>query len=121
MKLPTQPQILAGLRYAGVTAGTIGTVVTVVGLLPSGEAHSVVEASQKVLTDLQQLVGDAYLLAGLVFPIVVGVLAKLGWNSAGPQHQVATVQASPTEQVLTTDPKVAEATPGVKLVDKLPG
>lgn len=120
MKRPSQTQINSALRAAGVTAGTIGTIATLIGLLTADQANALVVALQKWLTDLQQLVGDSYVVAGLVFPIAVTFLAKLGWNAASPIKQAASVQSSPTEQVLTVDPKVAAADPGIKLVDKLP-
>jgi len=119
MNLPTQAQISAGIRYASGYLATGGTVIVAIGLLPPDTAHGIVDASQKVLTDLKQLVGDSYLLAGLVLPVVAGLLARLGIRAASPKSQVASVQALPTVQVLTTDPKLATA-PDVKLVEKLP-
>ena len=104
MQLPSQTQIYAALRYAGVMAGTLGTVATVIGLLPSDNASAVVTAFQKVLADLQQTIGDFYILAGLVCPIVVLALAKLGWNSASPTSQAASVAEQPhTIVVLASD------------------
>ena len=118
MNVPSQSQINAGLRYAGTAVGTIGTVATVMGVLPPDTAHAIVQSSQKVLTDLQQLIGDSYLLFVLVFPVIVGWLARVGYKSASPKSQVAAVQAMPAVQVTVSDPNLATA--GVKVVDKLP-
>lgn len=139
MNWPTSAQVNAGLRYAGTAVSTIGAGVVVLGLLPPDNAHAIVEAAQKVLTDLQQLVGDSYILAGLLFPVIVGILARMGWTSASTKSQVAAVNATspqtlvaavkavapkalvaavqdmPAAQVTVTDPKLAEGIPGVKV------
>ena len=138
MNLPTQAQIGAGIRYAGGYIATGGALIITFGLLPSGEAHGIVDASQKVLTDLQQLVGDSYLLVGLVAPVIMAAIARMGWNSASPAGQVASLKASSpgqvAEAVKDVDPKTlvaatqslsaaqvtvsdpALASPGVKVV-----
>ena len=115
MTLPTQAQVNAALRYAGTAAGAIGAGVAVLGIIPPETAHAIVQSAQKVLGDLQQLIGDSYVLAGLVFPIVIAILAKIGVNSASPKSQIAAVQALPTAQVTVSDPKLAEGIPGVQV------
>jgi|HubBroStandDraft_1064217.scaffolds.fasta_scaffold23420_7 hypothetical protein len=119
MSAPTQSQINAALRYAGTAAGAIGGFVAALGLLPPDSAHAIVTAAQKVLTDLQQLVGDAYVLAGLVFPIAVAVLGKMGWSSASTKSQIASVQALPSAQVVVSDPALAEGIPGVQVAQQV--
>ena len=118
MNMPTQAQIYAGLRYAGTAAGTVGTVVTLIGLLPADTSHALVAAFQTWLTDLQKLIGDSYVLVGIALPIITIWLGKIGWNSASPKKQIAAVQAMPAAQVTVTDPKLAEGIPGVKVEGK---
>ena len=110
----TQAEVNAGLRYAGVVAGTLGSVGVVLGTVDASTASGIVAAFQQLMTDLQLVVGDLYKLGVLVFPIAVTLLARLGVHAASPKSQVASVQSLPTAQVLTTDP--ALVTPGVKLV-----
>src|ERR1700722_4942413 len=123
MNMPTQAEINTALRYGGTAAGSVATVFTMFGLIPADSAHQIVEAFQKLMTDLQLVVGDLYVLAALIFPVVVGILAKLGWNSARPENQIASVKAMspktliasvqemPEAQVTVTDPKLAEGFP----------
>ena len=115
MQPPTQAQIYAGLRYASTWIATAGAVVVTIGMLPADTAHSIVDAAQKLLADLKQTIGDAYLLAALLFPVIAGIVAKIGWTSASLKKQIAVVQASPNAQVTVTDPKLAEGIPGVKV------
>jgi len=119
MSLPTQAQINAGIRYLSGYLATGGAIIVALGLLPPDTAHAILDASQKVLTDLKQLIGDSYLLAGLVLPVAAAFLARLGIKAASPKNQIASVQALPQAQVLVTDPRL-KATPEVKVVDKLP-
>jgi hypothetical protein len=120
MNVPTADQVNAGLRYAGTFAGAIGAGVTVLGILPPDTAHAIVASSQKVLSDLQQLVGDSYVLAGLVFPVAAAILARIGWNSASKKSQVAAVEANGDTHVVTTNENLAKSVPGVEVVTKLP-
>ena len=139
MNLPTTAQVNSALRYAGTAVSTIGAGAVLLGVLPADTAHAIVEASQKVLTDLQQLIGDAYVLAGLVFPVVIALITRLGWNAVSTKSQVAAVKAASPEtlvaavnavdpktlvaavqdmdaaNVTVTDPKLAEGIPGVKV------
>ena len=115
MQAPTQAQIYAGIRYASTWVVTAGAVVVTIGMLPPDTAHAIVDASQRLLVDLKQTIGDSYVLAGLLFPIIAGILAKIGWSSASLKKQIAVVQASPQAQVTVTDPKLAEGIPGVKV------
>ena len=111
----TQSQIYTFLRYAGTWVATAGAVVVTIGIVPHDTATHIVDASQKLLDDLKQTVGDAYVLAGLLFPIIAGALARIGWKSASPKKQIAAVQALPEAQVTVTDPKLAEGIPGVQV------
>lgn len=115
MTLPSQGQIYAGLRYAGVAASTVITVLGTLGALSPDAAHAIVAQMQTVGKDLHQLIGDSWQLAVLASPIVGVWLAKIGWNSASPKKQIAAVQAIPAAQVTVTDPKLAEGIPGVQV------
>ena len=139
---PTQAPVYAALRYAGVTAGTVGTIAALAGVVDEQTAQSIVESFQAVVKDLTQLFGDASKLILLVLPVATVWLAKIGYSSASPTAQVASVQAlapkeltaavqavSPKEliaavqamppaQVTVTDPKLAEGIPGVTVAPK---
>ena len=119
MSMPTLAQIQAALRYAGTTIGTIGSIAALVGVLSPDQSATFVADLHAIVDDLAQLFGDTAKFALFIIPIATLWLAKIGYSSAGPFKQAAAVQAGPTEQVLTTDPKLAQAVPGVKLVDKL--
>lgn len=119
LKVPSQAQVYSGIRYAGVAAGSVGTALTFFGVIPADQAHALVESFQKVTTDIQQLIGDSAAFLYLAIPIVTILLAKLGWNSARPQSQIASAQAMEKVQVITTDPNIAQTVPGVKLVSTL--
>lgn len=143
MKMPTQAQLNAGLRYGGSWIATGGAIVVTIGLIPPDTAHALVDAAQKVLGDLKQLVGDSYILAGLAFPVVMGLLAKFGYSSANPEKQKQAVvsdqpntivvqtnspeaakqaanamAAIPEVQKVVTAQSVADATPSEKIVSK---
>lgn len=111
MEWPTQSQINAGFRYAGGYVATGGAVIATMGLLPADTVHSIVDAAQKVFTDLQQLIGDSYLLAGLVLPIAMGVIAKMGWNSASTKSQKQAVMTAEPNTVIVkaSTPEAATA------------
>lgn len=119
MNLPTQAQIQAALRYAGTTIGTIGSIAALVGVLSPEQSATFVSDLHAIIDDLVQLFGDTSKFALFIIPIATLYLAKVGYSSAGPTKQAASVQAGDTTQVLTTDPKLSQAVPGVKLVDKL--
>lgn len=110
---PTQAQINAGLRYAGTAVASIGTIATIIGLLSADQAHALVAALQKFLTDLQQLIGDTYVIAGIIGPIAVVWLTRLGMKAASPASQVASLKATAPEKVAeavaTVDPKTLVA------------
>jgi hypothetical protein len=116
MMFPAQSQIAAGLRYAGVIASSVSTVVVGFGLLPADTAHAIVDAFQKLMSDLQPVFGDLYVLGGLLFPIIAGVLVRMGWKASSPKSQAAAVQSRNDQQVLTTNADLAKDVPGVKLV-----
>jgi chromate transport protein ChrA len=109
VNLPTQSQINAGLRYAGGYVATGGAIAVAAGSLPPATVHSLVDAAQKVIGDLQQLVGDSYVLFGLAFPIIMGVVAKFGWNSARPANQKQAIIAAEPNTIIaeTTSPAAA--------------
>ncbi len=139
---PTQAQVYAALRYAGTAAGTVGTIAALAGVVDQQTAQGIVAAFQAVVKDLTQLMGDASKLVLLVIPVATVYLAKIGYSSASPNSQVASVQALapreltaavqavaprelvaatqalPAAQVAVTDPKLAEGIPGVQVVAK---
>ncbi len=117
---PTQAQVYAALRYAGVTAGTVGTIAALAGVVDQQTAQSIVESFQAVVKDLTQLFGDASKLVLLVLPVATVWLAKIGYSSASPRAQIASVQALPQAQVTVTDPRLAEGVPGVQVAPALP-
>jgi hypothetical protein len=118
MELPTQSQIYAGLRYAGVASGVVMTGLAGLGALSPDAAHDIVTQIQLVADDLQKTIGDSWKLILLVSPVVTFWFAKMGWNSASTKHQIAAVQSLPAAQVNVTDPKLAEGIPGVQVVPK---
>lgn len=120
MKLPTLNQVYTALRYAGMSAGSIASLFVVLGVLSPDQSAGLVASFQQVVNDLIQLFGDTYKFALLAIPVLTLWLGKIGYTSASPAKQAAAVQALPTAQVTTTDPKLAAAVPGVTLVDKLP-
>ena len=69
-----------------------------------------------IINSVGSLVNDSVLLIGLVTPFVSAWLAS---RSASTPSQTAAVQANPKAQVITTDPALAKAVPGVKLVANL--
>lgn len=127
LTMPTSNQVYTVLRYAGTSAGTIGTIAVLVGLLPDAQSQALVQQFQLVVKDIVQLFGDSSKFVLLAIPVVTMWLAKLGWNSAAPDKQmeraleadpkklVAAVQSLPAAQVTVTDPKLAEGIPGVKV------
>ena len=125
IQAPTAAQVYAALRYAGVTAGTVGTIAAVVGVTDPQTAQNIVAAIHAVIDDLAKLFGDSSKLVLLVAPVVTVYLAKIGYSSASPASQtaaavkadpktmIAAVQSIPQAQVTVTDP--ALASPGVKV------
>jgi hypothetical protein len=116
----TQTQINAALRYGGTWVATGGTALAVLGLIPADKAHALVDAMQGVLSDVQSLVGHLYLIAGIVGPLVMAVIARFGVKSASPQAQIATVQAMPEAQVTVTDARLAVGAPAVQVTPAKP-
>ena len=115
MNLPTQAQVFAGLRYAGVVAGTLATGAATIGMIDAATAANIVTSAQAFFADLQKTIGDAYVLCVALAPVATIALAALGYRSASPKRQIAAVQALPQAQVTVTDPKLAEGIPGVKV------
>jgi hypothetical protein len=118
MSFPAQSQIAAGLRYAGVIASSVSSVGVIIGLLPPDTAHSIVDAFQKLISDLQPVLGDLYVLGGLLFPVIAGFIVRMGWKAASPKSQMASVQARTDSQVLTTNADLAQGVPGVRVVQQ---
>jgi hypothetical protein len=112
---PTNAQFAAALRYAGTAAGTIATVGAALGVLTPDQSAALIADMHAVLDDISQLVGDLWKLALLLLPVATFYLAKMGWNSASPKSQIASVQALPQAQVIVTDPELARDIPGVKV------
>lgn len=109
----TQAEVSAGLRYAGVIAGTLFTTAAALGALSPDTSQQIVADIQAVCDDLQKLVGDVWKLSVLLAPVITYWLAHLGVRSATPKSQIAAVQALPEAQVTVTNPKLAEGIPGV--------
>jgi hypothetical protein len=102
MNLPTQAQVYAGLRYAGTAAGTIGTIAALAGVTDQQTMQNIVAAFHAVLDDLAKLFGDTSKLVVLVIPVATFWLAKIGYNSASPASQKASVAAQPNTVVVQT-------------------
>ena len=115
MQRPTQAQVNAALRYAGTAAGTVGSIAALAGVVDQETAQNIVASFQVVVKDLTQLLGDSSKFALLILPIATVYLAKIGYSSASPKSQIASVQAMPEAQVTVTDPKLAEGIPGVQV------
>ena len=118
MPMPTQPQVYAGLRYAGVVAGTVFSTAAAIGALDQQTSAAMVAAIHALADDLEKTIGDAWKLSVLLAPIATVWLARLGFAAAGPKQQIAAVQALPQAQVIVTDPKLAEGIPGVKVAKR---
>jgi hypothetical protein len=114
--LPTKAQLTTVARYVGTIAGTTASVGAVLGVLTPDQSAAMVADVHAVIDDLGQLFGDVTKLVLLVLPIATVWLAKIGYTSASPKSQIASVQALPAAQVNVTDPKLAEGIPGVKVV-----
>jgi ethanolamine utilization microcompartment shell protein EutL len=113
--MPTKGQLAAAGRYAGAAAGTAATVGAVLGVLTPEQSAAFVADVKAVIDDMANLFGDVSKLVLLVMPIATVWLAKIGYNSASPKAQIASVQAMPQAQVVVSDPKLAEGIPGVKI------
>jgi hypothetical protein len=109
-------QVYATLRYIGVAAGTIGSLAAVGGVMDQATATLFVADVQALVKDLTQTFGDASKLVLLMLPVITVLMARIGIKSASIKSQIAVVQADPKLQVTTTDPKLAEGIPGVKIV-----
>ena len=113
--MPTKAQLAAAGRYAGAAAGTAATVGAVLGVLTPEQSAAFVADVHAVIDDMANLFGDVSKLVLLVMPIATVWLAKIGYNSASPKAQIASVQAMPQAQVTVSDPKLAAGIPGVKV------
>lgn len=117
---PTDPptpswlkQVYTTLRYLGTGAGTLGTIVALIGVMSPDSAHAIVTQLQLVFADLTRLFGDSWKLALLVIPVVTVWLGRIGVKSSSDKSQIKAVQAIPTAQVVTTDKSLADSIPGV--------
>jgi hypothetical protein len=120
MQKPTLNQVYTGIRYASGYIATGGAIVVMAGALPADTVHAIVNASQKVLTDLQQLIGDSALLVTLIFPIAMTVIAKLGLNSARPDSQKTAVVAAQPNTVVVETSSPAAAAKAASLIAAIP-
>jgi hypothetical protein len=109
MNLPTQAQVNAALRYAGTAAGTIGTIAALAGVADQQTMQNIVAAFHAIIDDLTQLFGDLSKLVLLVIPVATFWLAKMGYNSASPASQKASVAAQPNMVVVETTAPIAAA------------
>ena len=120
MKFWTSEQTSTALRYAGSAAGGVGGFLALIGIIPHDQAHAFVESLQNLMTHLQLVVGDLYVIAGIVGPGLAVWVARVGIKRSAPSAQAAAVQHRDDTQVLTTNPEIAAADPGIKLVPALP-
>lgn len=81
---------------------------TTFGVLSVAQSQGVVAAITQVSNGLGQIIAGVGALAGIIMPIWVAYKS----SKAGT---VATVQAQPDTHVVTTDPAVKQAVPGVTL------
>lgn len=116
MNLPTQGQWLTAARYAGTMAGSIGSAAALFGVMSQEQSATLATDLRAIIDDSVRLFGDISKFALFIIPFVTIWLAKIGFNSASPKSQIASVQALPDAQVTVTDPKLAEGIPGVKVV-----
>jgi hypothetical protein len=112
---PTKAQLGTVARYAGSAVGTAATVGAVLGVLTPEQSAALVADVKAVIDDLTNLFGDVSKLVLLVLPIATVWIAKIGYSSASPKSQIASVQALPQAQVTVSDPKLAEGIPGVQV------
>jgi len=119
MNSVNKDQIMAALRYAGVSLGTVVTVMGTLGVVSPDTASAIASQLHLVADDLSKTIGDAWKLGLIAAPVVSIWLAKVGYNSASAKNQIAAVQKLDAAQVIVTDPKLAEGIPGVK-VDPAP-
>jgi hypothetical protein len=109
MNLPTQLQVNAATRHA---ASFAAGAIAMFGLSTKIDPQTAVA----IINSGGALVNDGVLFIGLVTPFVTSWRAS---RSASTPSQTAAVQANPKAQVITTDPDLAKAVPGVKLVAQL--
>lgn len=115
MNWPTKAQVAAAARYAGTSIGTLGSAAALFGVMSQDQSATFVADLHAIVEDLVQLFGDLSKFALFIIPIATVWLAKIGFSSASPKNQIASVQALPQAQVVVTDPKLAEGIPGVKV------
>lgn len=89
-------------------ASAIGGILVTLGLLSTQDSQTILNA----LNAIAGAVATIMTAVGVVAPIVAAAWAALRSTKAA---QTASVQASKTEQVVTSDPKIAAAVPGVVL------
>ena len=116
MAMPSQDQINAALRYAGVAGGTIFTTVGLLAAIDPATTQAIVTNFHSLTDHLELVVGDLWKLGILIGPILAVWLAKIGVHSASPRSQLDAVEARPDiTKIVTTSPAVA-ATHGDKVV-----
>jgi hypothetical protein len=111
VKLPSKNQWITLGRYAATYSSGFVTCAVAAHIADPDQGKTALDAIQQIASGVASIYAGATTLVGFAASV-------WGFVSAGIKSQVASVQASPTEQVLTTDPKIA-ALPGVRLVDKL--
>lgn len=121
MSLPSQAQVYAALRYAGVITGVVVTGAATLGALPADTAAAIVTSAQKVISDTQTLIGDAWALAVLVAPVITVWLVKIGVSSASLTKQLKSITSNSDVQIegqIKVPANVADAVPSDKVVAK---
>src|SRR6185312_1268783 len=108
MQFPSYGQITAFGRH--VVSFSMGGIafLTIAHIVTAGQAGDATNAINQISS------GVASIIAGVTTLVSIGsgVWAAV---SASLKSQVAAVQASPVVQVITSDPKLAAAVPGVKV------
>jgi hypothetical protein len=129
MNLPSQDQINSALRSIGITAGTIGSIAALAGVMSADQAAAFAADMQALVKDLTATFSDFSKLVLLLMPIITVYLARLGIKAASPASQRASVatqqphtlvvQMDDHDTAISTANLVA-AIPGVKQIVSSP-
>ena len=104
LPLFARPSPRAGWRALGSRERWIAALA---GVVDQQTAQGIVASFQAVAKDLTQLLGDSSKLVLLVIPVATVYLAKIGYSSASPSSQVASVQAMAPKQLTAAVQAVA--------------
>ena len=109
MALPTQAQINTIIRYAGVSIVSLLSLFAAIGAIDPNTSAAIVAQIHIVSDDLQKLIGDSWKLGLLVGPVIVVLLAKIGYTSASPDSQKKSVASQPNTMVVETTNRIKTA------------